>query len=87
MLDHSGATAVRFHTHILSDEAADQLHAELGELVPALDVILGGDDGAAWVGAIAPVDSSPSALEALMERLRADARIQSLTVAVGRLPM
>lgn len=87
MPDHSGATAVRFHTHILSDEAADQLHAELGKLVPVLDVILGGDDGAGWVGAIAPVDSSPSALEALMERLRADARIQSLTVAVGRLPM
>lgn len=86
MLNHSDAAAVRFHTQVLSDEAADQLHAELGELVPVLDVILGGEDGAGWVGAIAPVDSSPSALEALMELLRGDARIQSLTVAVGRFP-
>jgi len=86
MSAHSGATAVRFHTEPLSDREANTLHEELGTLVPAHDVWLGGDDGTGWVGAIAPVNTTEASLLALIDRLRVHPRIQSLTVAVGRFP-
>jgi hypothetical protein len=78
--------AVRFHTQPLSDADANRLHCELGDVVHVHDVWLAGDEGAAWVGAIAPVDSTEAALRTLIERLRADARIQAPTVAVGNFP-
>ncbi len=82
----SGETAVRFHTQPLSDDEANHLHAELGTLVPVRDVWLGGDDGAVWVGAIAPADSTEPALQSLIARLRTHSSIQAPTVAVGRFP-
>jgi hypothetical protein len=82
----SGETAIRFHTEPLTDTEANQLHEELGTVVAVRDVLLGGQSGAGWVGAIAPVDTTEDALLALMDRLRADPRIQALTVAVGRFP-
>jgi hypothetical protein len=86
MSAHSGATAVRFHTRPLSDGEANALHEELGMVVPAHDVWLGSGDGARWVGAIAPVDTTEAGLAALIDRLRADSRIQPLTVAAGNFP-
>jgi hypothetical protein len=83
---HRGATAVRFHTRPMSDGEANALHEELGDLVPVHDVRLAGADGAPWVGAVAPIDASEAALLELIDRLRGDARIEGLTVAVGSFP-
>ena len=86
MSAHSGATAVRFHTKPLSEKDANILHEQLGTVVAAHDVWLGGDDGAGWVGSIAPVDTTEAGLLALIDRLRVDSRIEPLTVAVGNFP-
>ena len=83
---YSGTTAVRFHTQRLSSAEADRLHARLGELPAALDVWLGGEDGTAWVGAIALADASVAGIERLLERVRAEPLIDPITIAVGRYP-
>jgi hypothetical protein len=82
---HSGAPAIRFHTHPLTEREADRLHEELGTLVPIHDVLLAVGD-VACLGVIAPMDTAAAALEALMGRLRADPRILPLTVHVSRFP-
>ena len=82
---HSGAPAIRFHTQPLSEREADRLHEELGTLVPVHDVFLAVGD-VACLGVIAPRDTTDTALEALMARLRAHPRILPSTVHVSRFP-
>ena len=69
----------------MHEAEADAFHAHLGDLCPALDVWLAVDE-AGCAGAIAPVDSRPTALESLMAQLRKEPRVHPLTVAVGHFP-